>query len=439
MGNEYIWSLFEIAITLMEVYLFNVFLENFLSHKKKIPNYWDWLGIILIAIVNLKFNSIAAFSLKVVVVILVYIIFSHLLYEGGLKIKFIYSVLFLLSVAIIDITVFQLTTIFLKVDYKEVLMQDTAYRIVVCILTKLVLFILIKSVYRPKGKKVSLIPQNIWRLIFFIFITGIISLLVISEIIMCASKNVEENFSLVIIALSIFICNIVVFFSFEEVCDYFIKSKEYELVEYQNQMLTRAVKENEEYQKEARKMHHDFNNHLSCIDMLLQMNNIEKARKYIQNMLVSTNENKMLIRLGNEIAEAVVNQKYQLAHKQGIAFQVEGSLDEKIPIEAVDLCALLSNALDNAIEASLKIEEEKDRSIYLQIKPYKDYLMIQVRNAVAEEVNVKNLKTSKEDKNRHGIGMLSMKSVVEKYEGYLKYTCENKYFNLSMMLKVVNV
>ena len=201
-------------------------------------------------------------------------------------------------------------------------------------------------------------------------------------------------------------------------------------------MLTRAVQENEEYQKDVRKMHHDFNNHLSCIDMLLQMNNVEKARRYIQGMLVSANENKRIIRLGNEIAEAVVNQKYLLAQKQGIAFEVIGNLEENLQIDAVDLCALLSNALDNAIEASLRMEEVSKRNIQLEMKPYKDYLMIKVSNTVAEDVNVKNLKTSKADKSQHGIGMLSMKSVVEKYEGYLKYECENRLFNVSMMLKI---
>ncbi len=436
MSNEWLWGLFEFGITLIESYLLNVFLDTCLSHKKEVPTYWDKIGIVIMTGIILIISVTLEMRLKVGISLILYIMFAHLLYEGQLKVKFIYSVLFFILIAVVDIVFFQLAAILFNVESQRIIEENSGYRFVICILNKLILFAFSKSIFRNRVKKVSAIPKKIWHLILFIFIAGVINLLAIGEIAMEIPNNISAIFCLIIIALGIFICNVIVFFSFEEVCEYFAKSKEYELVECQNQMLTRAVQENEEYQKDVRKMHHDFNNHLSCIDMLLQMNNVEKARRYIQGMLVSANENKRIIRLGNEIAEAVVNQKYLLAQKQGIAFEVIGNLEENLQIDAVDLCALLSNALDNAIEASLRMEEVSKRNIQLEMKPYKDYLMIKVSNTVAEDVNVKNLKTSKADKSQHGIGMLSMKSVVEKYEGYLKYECENRLFNVSMMLKI---
>ncbi len=436
MSNEWLWGLFEFVVTLIEIYLLDIFLNTCLVHKKEVPTYWDKIGVVVIAIIIMVIGNTISFIPKVGIALGLYISYAYLLYEGQLKIKFIYSVLFYILVAIIDIIFFQLASILFNIESQQIIEENNGYRLVICILNKLILFVFSKSIFRNRVKKVSAIPKKIWQLIFFIFTAGMVSLLAISEIAMEIPNNISATFCLIIIALGIFICNVVVFFSFEEVCEYFAKSKEYELVECQNQMLTRAVQENEEYQKDVRKMHHDFNNHLSCIDMLLQMDNVEKARRYIQGMLVSASENKRIIRLGNEIAEAVVNQKYLLAQKQGIAFEVIGNLEENLQIDAVDLCALLSNALDNAIEASLRMEEKNNRNIQLEMKPYKDYLMIKVSNTVAEDVNVKNLKTSKADKSQHGIGMLSMKSVVEKYEGYLKYECENRRFNVSMMLNI---
>jgi sensor histidine kinase regulating citrate/malate metabolism len=145
------------------------------------------------------------------------------------------------------------------------------------------------------------------------------------------------------------------------------------------------------------------------------------------------------IKTGNEIADAVINQKYMIAKKNDIEFNVTGALGETMGINAVDLCALMSNGLDNAIEANLKIKNKNFRKINLHIKPYKDYLLIEIINSVEDGMkDIENLQTTKKDKSKHGFGMLSMKKVVEKYEGYLQYNYENSHFNLSIMLKVIN-
>jgi sensor histidine kinase regulating citrate/malate metabolism len=169
------------------------------------------------------------------------------------------------------------------------------------------------------------------------------------------------------------------------------------------------------------------------------MDNVKRARDYIYDMKINSEKVHFEIKTGNEIADAVINQKYMIAKKHEIEFNVIGALGENMGINAVDLCALMSNGLDNAIEANLRIKNKKFRKINVHIKPYKDYLLIEIINTVEEEIkNIENLQTTKKDKHKHGFGMLSMKKVVEKYEGYLQYNYENNCFNLSIMLKVIN-
>lgn len=169
--------------------------------------------------------------------------------------------------------------------------------------------------------------------------------------------------------------------------------------------------------------------------MLLQMENLPKARAYIEELTHSYAGSASGLKVGNEIADAVVNQKYVLAQKNHIKMKVEGTLGKCLHIEQMDLCAVLSNALDNAIEAAQKVEDEEKRFVNLAFKTYRTYLIIEVKNAVKENVVSKkeSLPTTKDNKNRHGIGMTSMQTTVEKYKGYMEWHCKDHCFSLILL------
>ena len=169
--------------------------------------------------------------------------------------------------------------------------------------------------------------------------------------------------------------------------------------------------------------------------MLLQMDNIEKARAYIKNMNASCQTTYMGIKTGNEMADVVVNQKFVLAKDQEIELCATGLLDEQLNINQMDLCAILCNSLDNAIEACRQLEDKEKRKIKVILKMHKGYILIEVVNSMKEVLTTnKRLITTKRDKSRHGIGMLSMQTIVEKYKGNLEWKCENNQFFLSIML-----
>ena len=134
--------------------------------------------------------------------------------------------------------------------------------------------------------------------------------------------------------------------------------------------------------------------------MLLQMQNITKARSYIQNLTQSYLGNTLIIKVGNEIADAVINQKYIFAKQKGIDFKVEGSLDDNYPIEQMDLCALLSNSLDNAIEAAQKVDIEEKRFVQLFFRVYHSYLIIEVVNSVKENIKSDSVTINTTKKNK---------------------------------------
>lgn len=440
MINGIVWNLFEYSLCLIEMFFLYLFLNEVIHKKEYIPKYIVYMGIVGASLLVFCLTWISIFSsFKMVIGYALCILIAIVFYKEKFRVKLFWGTSYYIGLGLIDVVSTSMVSYVTRIDIITIALTTNWYRILLSIFAKLILFILIKLVAKTKQESPGDVPVKFWQMILGVFAISLVSILAVIEIGIILQGNELAGLFLVIISVGILILCISVYQTFQYICNYFEKEKRYEIIEYQNDMLIKATLEKDESHKEIRKIWHDFNNHISCIDMLLQMNNIKRARDYIYDMKINSEKVNFEIKTGNEIADAVINQKYMIAKKNDIEFNVTGALRETMGINAVDLCALMSNGLDNAIEANLKIKDKKLRKINVHIKPYKDYLLIEIINSVEDKIeNIENLDTTKKDKHKHGFGMLSMKKVVEKYEGYLQYNYENKYFNLSIMLKVVD-
>ena len=109
----------------------------------------------------------------------------------------------------------------------------------------------------------------------------------------------------------------------------------------------------------------------------------------------------------------------------------------QLNIKILDLALLLGNALDNAIEATSKIDGEIEKKIYLTVKLHQNILHIVVKNPVACPVLIKNnsIETNKENSEMHGLGIPNMQTLVRKYGGTMDIRCTNQFFILNMVLE----
>ena len=267
-----------------------------------------------------------------------------------------------------------------------------------------------------------------------------VSLLVLHTIItsnLWLKENTKVNTILCLLCICIFAINIVMDWSINFISMNMQKQKEYELIQYQNELLVQSIENNQVVEEEWRRIRHDFNNHISCVDMLLQMGNIEKARNYIQKLTKLTEIQMMNVTKGNTIAEAVIHQKRLRAKQYNIEIEEIGELPAELEMEDVDLCALLSNGLDNAIEATSQIEDGEKRKIIIKVIEREQHIELEISNPIKENIQTgKILVTTKEDTKMHGIGMHSMNKTVEKYKGRLNWQCEDKEFTLRVVLPI---
>ncbi len=133
----------------------------------------------------------------------------------------------------------------------------------------------------------------------------------------------------------------------------------------------------------------------------------------------------------------LLSQKVAEARSQGIHVMTNILIPAQVNIKEMDLCGLLMNLFDNAIEASKSIEKP---DIQLTIKMVKNYLSIEMKNKVPQQADTKHppLTTSKKSADQHGYGLKVVRSIVKKYDGMADFAIKNSYFIASILLQTKN-
>ncbi len=184
-----------------------------------------------------------------------------------------------------------------------------------------------------------------------------------------------------------------------------------------------------------RRMRHDFKHHMCVMDVLLGQGKIDEAREYLKNYISLTDIN-TYIETGNEYVNAILNSKITLAKNNGMAITsvIVGDIDG---VDHVDLCNLLGNLLDNAIEAGAHTE---DKTIVFKLVAEEQRIRINISNSISESVMERNLelKTSKSDVKNHGFGTKSVKEIASKYNGIADFYEEGNRFFANVVLVKIN-
>lgn len=194
-----------------------------------------------------------------------------------------------------------------------------------------------------------------------------------------------------------------------------------------------AMKQSEAMIHQVRKERHELKNNYFYIQSLVKEQKFEELDHYINDELGQNFELMEEFRTGNHMVDYILTTKVAQARSYGIHVMTIALLPEDLAVSERDLCPVLLNLLDNAIEASRR-ESQKD--IHIHIGMAKQYLSIQIKNLTSEDVLKENpeLITSKKNKEYHGIGMKIVRQIVANYNGILDVKMDGSYFAVSILL-----
>lgn len=199
------------------------------------------------------------------------------------------------------------------------------------------------------------------------------------------------------------------------------KERQYSALKQQHVLQRQYMESIYEMNEQTRRIRHDLKHHLSSLNTLVnqEIPDIEEIRRYLSQYAEQTTLLEESVHTENTVVNAVLNAKLRTCKEQGIRTTIcIGKIAEVV--SEVDFCSLLGNLLDNAIEAERKLPYA-DRSIEVQIQSSEAVMNIWVKNHIRESVLEKNatLQTTKDDTQRHGLGIKIIQKIISKYEGYL--------------------
>ena len=221
--------------------------------------------------------------------------------------------------------------------------------------------------------------------------------------------------------------------------------KEAEL-RYQYEKLLKETEEMHSQEAELRELHqnvrqlkHDMKNHLMVMTSYLNSEEYDQARAYTSELLDKFSTMHSYIETGNVLLNHILNEKLSYAKSMGILVKAEIENLAFAKMDRMDFSALLSNMLDNAIEALLREkEEELSQRLQMQvvISAQRGYETICVKNQISSSVFVKNpnLETSKEEKDLHGLGVGKIKAIVAQYGGMADFYEEDNFFCVKVFI-----
>ncbi len=224
---------------------------------------------------------------------------------------------------------------------------------------------------------------------------------------------------------------------------YLLLSGEKSELEYELAMLKEEAEHIKEQDNEIRKLHqsmrqlkHDMKNHLMVIASYINDEAYEEARAYTSKIIGKLNSMHSYIETGNSLMNHIINEKLEKARNKGIAVKAQIENLQFMKLESIDFSALLSNMLDNAIEASVH-ENEGDRELHVTITKRRGYDTICVKNKIARSIleeNPKLMTTKREQHGGHGLGMGKIKSITEACEGMCDIYEEDNFFCVKVFI-----
>lgn len=213
----------------------------------------------------------------------------------------------------------------------------------------------------------------------------------------------------------------------------FGKAIDRRIAAYQNDLITKHCDEVDNIYRQMRGWRHDYHNHIQA--MLAMMDNPEELRKYLWMLNDDLTTVDTVLKTGNVMVDAILNSKLSLIKSKNITVHAKAMVPAELLISEIDLCAIIGNLLDNAMEACLRQKEDEERFIRVYIGILKKQLYICVTNSVGGAVKkVGKTYLSTKESDAHGFGLMRIDRLAQKYGGYVNRQNEEGAFATEIML-----
>lgn len=206
---------------------------------------------------------------------------------------------------------------------------------------------------------------------------------------------------------------------------------------YQKELIETHYREVNNMYRQIRGWRHDYRNHIQTMKAYAASGDLESIKRYLDLLDEDLTTVDTVLKTGNQMTDAILNSKISLAMSKGIEVVADAHIPVKLKSSEIDLCCIIGNLFDNAIDASLALEEGK-RVIRVYMDMKGTQLYISFTNLTAEKKLKKEGKIYKSTKGEgHGFGLIRIDAIVERLDGYISRNSEDGAFTTEILLPQV--
>ena len=426
MGSP-LWTVAEFLNNAAIVACFQLYLHRRLGTRR--PEAWRLLLGGLMSLIALSVSQYTHLqdSIRMPLLAVCCMLYGAFVSGGTLSQRLFHAFIAFSLVGLSDVVAMALITFLPGVTFGMVL-QPTPYRLAAMVAAKAVLVPMAFWNSRRMESESASGPHLIY--VAFVPLTSMAMLTALIQY--EAELNNHGSMGLTLLTLGLLAINIMLLGLHGRLAVRATELQEKQRMLEQSEIQNRNFQETLAANNNMRGFRHDLKNHLQVLNCLLGMNRLERAREYLQEIGDFVDRNDFNVNSGVPLVDAVLGSKIAMAKRLEIDIHHTVLLEEDLPIEALDLCSLLGNTLDNALEACQKIAEGGERRIELALLARGGKLELTVRNTAPSGCGSSLQSTKKEE--GHGLGLSIVRKSVEKYNGEIHIGCDAGEFSVRICL-----
>ncbi|MCY7484227.1 ATP-binding protein, partial [Paenibacillus alvei] len=234
-------------------------------------------------------------------------------------------------------------------------------------------------------------------------------------------------------AIGFLFLNVMIIYIFDSIIDKYKFMQEHTQLQHQMDYQDANYEKVVHSFKSIKRIIHDTNQQFLYIEECIKRNELAAAMEHIKTTLNKVEGAYQRVNTGNLVIDALITNTLNIGHANGIRIDIKLNLwSQEIHIDRYDLCVVIGNMLDNAIEASKKLTIAEDRYILIKIHSTESTLLIHILNYMENEVA--HLHSQKPSPEFHGIGLTNIARICDKYGGHMTIETKHKVFNNMVLL-----
>ena len=436
------WTLWELVINAIEI----IFVYNFLSHclqKKRIfPAIGAICLFIYISCINLA--GFADGKMTTILSFCGFLSYSLIAYHNSLAKRLLFGIIPTMVTMLSDFLTFSFATVI------NIFNPDSAwspgilrfYMTLIYIIIAGGIYIILYYIIN-KGLKFMEFPVSMVIYLIIVLLLGILALNFLMDI--AVNLNVDESsthikYYIIYIGIvySLIFSSIIIFLY--KWAFLIRKNHEFEMQTYRRRMESDYYKNILKSVQNLKYLQHDIVNHMQIVKLLLDSNKINKATQYISELYGSYQKEVYIADYTNDtLVNAMLSQKRGQATENNIDFRISVQKLDNLILSPQDLCSLLGNLLDNAIEACLKEDDERFIDLFIYLKENRLHIIIKNKYSGVLLVKNRRLNTSKLYPG-HGIGLKIVRNIIKHNMGDLEqhYNMNEKIFTTLVTIPIMS-